>query len=390
MRGEVTLMLTKHRETEQMRRSNFTIFSSLNDVEDLRVLAQKEIAETFSGNERVISVDQLSCEEIVRKLNELGLAEQIGSILTTTEEFVLIAAQVREGLGIPGQSWESAVAYRNKFNMKKLLRLSTTFKVPKFWHPSMEKSLQDVFSIEEKIVKKPIDGAGGVGITIYDSFEKIDGVEESELVEQWIDLPVLHVDGLIHDGQIVFSAVSKYLNSCLSFKEKQYVGSQFSEDSELNLRATKALQEVIQLLPSPMNFAFHLELFYSDTELFFCEIACRQGGGWIPKMIEKKFGVNLAKENLRVQAGLPHGGLCLDVKNNYSFIIVPYGTELSLSEEKLRSQQGLIDFRINQDKEESATCVEGQFFALLKGKCSRELNKHIDSLLESVEYQKDH
>ncbi|MEU6277000.1 hypothetical protein ABZ871_32030 [Streptomyces populi] len=105
-----------------------------------------------------------------------------------------------------------------------------------------------------------------------------------------------HVDGLVADGEVVFVHPFRYLNDCLSFR---------SDDRVADLPLTRQ---------DPLY-----------DRLVFCGIAGRTGGGMISAMVRHAFGIDLDKEWLYAECGLPStadtsryrpaGALCVPPRN---------------------------------------------------------------------------
>ena len=122
------------------------------------------------------------------------------------------------------------------------------------------------------------------------------------LIEEYIPgNRMYHIDGLYHNGNILFSTVSEYVNGCLSFKEGNFVGSiLLPTDNEICDRIKKETLSILQNLDTPNHtIPFHAEFFFFDNKIIFCEIASRVGGGKINEMIKEATGVDLFVESIR-------------------------------------------------------------------------------------------
>ncbi|WP_237388142.1 ATP-grasp domain-containing protein [Xenorhabdus sp. Sc-CR9] len=166
--------------------------------------------------------DSPSVNELILKLVE---EKQIDRIVSATEIDVLRAAKVREKMGLIGQNEISALAYRNKWIMKSLLKKNG---IP------IAKMLQvtDRQSVEKfadkcgfPIVIKPVDGGGSVGVQIIHHLAQLQDInfellKSGYLVEEWIEGEFFTIDGLMRNGEMLhcwpshttanFSAVRTY------------------------------------------------------------------------------------------------------------------------------------------------------------------------------------
>lgn len=341
------------------------------------------------GAMTLLLVDDMTVGSVIVRLESEGLSDHVKSVVCVDEQYILVAAKVREALGVHGQSFMSARAYRNKLFMKEYLKTASHFTLPLYWSPIHRREMSSVFPVNRvgRLVRKPILGSGGMEVSICEGADALGQVLQDEMVESFIDLPMLHIDGLVVGGDIRFFVVSKYINFCLSFTEFEYVGSEFSHDDVLNRRAERAMREIFQLLPSFQDGAFHLEMFYSDTELVFCEIASRPGGIGIVRALEEAYGINLYRAAFLAQCGrepeLPTVRLA-----ETSWLLVPHGVDIAIDPVRLRGLPWLVDFSISDepDRERSFHCADGKFKAVLKGANLPEVVERRAELLASIGY----
>lgn len=343
------------------------------------------------GPMTLLSVESMTVDAIIRMLRSRDLIDATSRIACVDEQYIMLAAKLREVLGLPGQSFMSARAFRNKFFMKEYLKSAEHFRLPTYWSPLQRKEIATVFPPDKsgtRVVKKPILGSGGMEVVIADSVDALGEVAQDELVESFVDLPMLHVDGLIVAGEIRLFVISKYINFCLSFTDFQYVGSEFSHDAGLNGRVEAAMREIFQLLPSFQDGAFHLEMFHSDSELVFCEIASRPGGIGIVRALEEAYGVNLYQASFEAQCGSRLPGLSTRRITETSWLLVPHGVPLALDPARLDAMPWLVDYFVAEDlgREKSLHCADGKFKAVLKGHTLREVADRRRVLLSSIGY----
>ncbi|MBI6548497.1 ATP-grasp domain-containing protein [Xenorhabdus lircayensis] len=264
----------------------------------------------FKGIYSVDNYNSPSVDELILKLVE---EKQIDRLVSATEIDVLRAAQVREKAGLMGQNEISALAYRNKWIMKSLLR-KNGIPVAKMLQVTDRQSVEK-FADEcgFPIVIKPVDGGGSVGVQIIHYAAQLQNInfeslKQGYLVEEWIEGEFFTIDGLMRNGEMLhcwpshttanFSAVSG--NSAL-------LSWMLLPDNPLTAQLSSFMSKVIMSLPpTPDTTAFHAEAFFCEKthHLVLCEIACRPGGAGHVPVYEMAFGLNLYKETLLGQAGL--------------------------------------------------------------------------------------
>ena len=250
---------------------------------------------------------------------ELARRHGVRRIVATQERDLERAAQLRDILGLPGQRLESATAFRDKVEMKRLVREAGLPVAP---HAEVE-CAADLIDFAGRfgfpLVLKPRNGGGSIGLRIIpgpEEFEAMlagdtltpDDAQPNLIAEAFVPGPMCHVDGLVVDGRMAVAWASQYLYALASYRTDR--GGRrdvtLDRDDPLGRRLIAFTERVIQALPGPGAFAFHAEVFYTpDDELVLCEIACRPGGASIRDIGRTLFGVDLAELAVRAQAGLP-------------------------------------------------------------------------------------
>lgn len=239
---------------------------------------------------------------------------RIDRIVATSESDILRAGWLRSLLGLPGQCAESAHAFRNKLEMKRrLCGRVEGLRIPHY--QAVEHSCDVLQFVEQRgypAIVKPVDGSGSEEVTVLRNEGDVEkllgaGVRHGLEIESFIAGDLYHVDGLVIDGELIFCWPSKYMHDTLWFTTGGITASHMLDAANpLTTRLRAAAAEVLQILPTPNCTSFHLEVFHTpDDELYFCEIASRTGGGLINAMLEAAFGINLNRNFIRLQAGLP-------------------------------------------------------------------------------------
>ncbi len=248
------------------------------------------------------------------ELAALDLARRVRpcAIIARGEVDLLRAARLRELAGIPGQGWQSALAFRDKVVMKQRLRAGGV-PVPAF---TVVETGLDVVEFGERhglpMVVKPVRGSGSLGTTVIRSRDDLrrmiaGGVGAGLEVEAFVPGPMYIVDGLVRDSQVAFMRPSRYVNGCLAFRDGDFLGIRLlANDDPLYGRLTALAQRVMAGLPTPPHTTFHLEIFHTpDDRLVVCEVASRTGGARINQMIRHACGFDMDRAWFAGQLGDP-------------------------------------------------------------------------------------
>lgn len=235
-------------------------------------------------------------------------------IIATHEIDILRAARLRQLLQLPGQSYESATAFRQKTIMKGILKQKGIKRIPLF---QSTKSPADVIDFMGKnffpVVIKPDLGTGSEGIAILKNKDDVFlYLKQSSIfqanqpidmqIEEYINGKMYHINGFILNGEIISCWPSVYPHQSIGMVEGKFASSYLLHSTNpLVPRLNTYAQQVLKALPTPLHTPFHLEVFINqDNEIIFCEIASRIGGKGVRQSWLEAF--NLSLSNLFVQA----------------------------------------------------------------------------------------
>jgi len=294
----------------------------------LFVLADEETQRVASTEFRDFSVEYFSNYInnglVEKRVLEIHQAHGVDAIVSFGEDDVIRAARLRAKLGLPGQSLESAEAFRCKVKMKSLLRDSKV-ELPAFRRLSSPLDLLE-FSDEHglPLYVKPTTSSGstwGKKISTAVELEKALSsdfkarIPFSEyvsdfMVESFIDGELHHVDGFWNGKSLSLVVASRYLSPSLDLesmaKSVALTSVTLPPESPLARRLVEATDEVLRSLPSDCPFPFHAEFFVKGEDITFCEIASRTGGTRVASTFEQATGFNLNQLAFLSQAGLPY------------------------------------------------------------------------------------
>jgi len=265
---------------------------------------------------------ELPCQKILRT-DQARAIEQIVNyterhnivfdcVVSLSEYELELAASIRQTLRIDGPTPASVEKVRNKLIMKECVA-QRGLRTPR------NLSLNDFMSIEDeqhysfsgKCVLKPVDGASSENVFIFNSIEKMrffvadgqtpvkslnDGQYGGFEVEEFIEGPILHFDGVIYEGKILALTASEYIGTCVDYANGSPLASiQIAVNDEIYCFAELSLQAV-ELL----NGAFHIEAFQTAEGLVFLELANRVGGADVVKTFELATGIHMPSEELKI------------------------------------------------------------------------------------------
>jgi biotin carboxylase len=228
-------------------------------------------------------------------------------IIAMSEFDIIAAAQVRAALDVPGDREADVLPYRNKVLMKAEVAKAELL-VPGFL------SLAEALELTPgtgpwtgPTVLKPLDGAASANVQTFATLdEALDAVRGSGLpegadlagyeVEQYVQGPIIHADGLVVDGAPVALRVSRYVGTCLGYAEGSPVGSvQIEPTDELTTWALDCLAAL-----GIRTSLFHLEGIETDQGPVFLEVGARFGGADVVDTFELATGLHLPSRFLQM------------------------------------------------------------------------------------------
>jgi biotin carboxylase len=277
------------------------------------ILVSQEYASGYRHLRHVHAFDSYDNNQLVEKtaLN-LARAHRVDAVFARGEADLIRAAQLRDVLDLPGQRTPSAVAFRDKVVMKDHL-VGGPVEVPRYCRlDSAYTALEFVEEHGYPVVIKPVAESGSLGTSIIRDEADLDSYLRrpwggSSEIETFVPGQMFHVDGLVVAGKIALIHPFRYLNDCLSFRSDDWIASlSLSTQDPAYERLVEATRSVLAQLPTPTHTAFHAELWITpDERMVFCEIASRVGGGMIRPTVSYCFGIDIHKEWLYAECGLP-------------------------------------------------------------------------------------
>ncbi len=245
------------------------------------------------------------------------------------EPAMVLAARIREALGVPGLTVDQTIPFRDKERMKQVLD-AAGIRTP--WH-SRARTAGEVRSAASQVgfplIVKPISGAGAT-----DTY-RIDSAEELErIIPRLVDVPEVSVEEFIDGEEFTFDTVSaggRVLYENIAFyrprpiEEKKH---QWISPSSICLRDIDAPElqagrrmgyAVLQALGFRTGFS-HMEWYRrADGEVVFGEIGARPPGARMVDAMNFASDVDLFKGWAEAVC---HGSFSQPIERRYNSAIV--------------------------------------------------------------------
>jgi len=257
-------------------------------------------------------IDNWNTNDIIK-----GLAYKYRSIkfdrFVALDDFdVEHVAAIREHFRMPGMGSTTSRYFRDKLAMRVKAK-NEGVNVPEFtalFNDNVINSYAD--NVSPPWLLKPRSEASAAGIKKIHSKDELWHVihslgdeRDNFLVEKFAPGDVYHVDGLNFDGKVVFSRVSKYLDT--PFEVAHGGGIFRSATCKLGDKVEKALSKMNAEVMKAFGMKYgasHTEFIASKEtgELFFLETSSRVGGANLAEMVAFASGINLWSEWAKIES----------------------------------------------------------------------------------------
>jgi hypothetical protein len=280
--------------------------------------AHVEVVEQVADVDQVIAAADL-CNE---------LAGGFERVLCLSEFDLLTGAMLRERYDVPGADVERTLNFRDKPRMKQVLG-ARGIRVPAF---RVVDSRQDVVEFAAEVagglMLKPRAGAASQGCLalprgtdLAEALADLDDLHDYE-VEEFLDGPIWHVDGLMYQGELRLGRASSYINTCYDFSRGTPLGS-VVESGGLADQVVSFAHECLEIL-GMADGIFHLEVIQTSDGLAFLEVGARVGGGEIPFTFRDVYGVDLLGDWVQMELGrAPRTAPGRNATEHAGFLMIP-------------------------------------------------------------------
>jgi formate-dependent phosphoribosylglycinamide formyltransferase (GAR transformylase) len=204
------------------------------------------------------------------------------------EPYMMLAARLRQALGLPGLTPEQTVPFRDKERMKQVLG-AAGLRVP--GHQSAD-TVAGVWAAAERLgfplIVKPIAGAGSADTYRAGSAAELDAIMPmlrhvpQVLVEEFVDAEEFTYDTICAGGRVLFENICQYHPRPLVTKEHEWVSPvtmALRDIDEPGLRGGRELGAAVLAVLGFSDGFTHMEWYRkADGEVVFGEIGARPPG----------------------------------------------------------------------------------------------------------------
>jgi len=266
-------------------------------------------------------------DDVVRQVRERMTGQEVARVACLWEPGVILAAKIREALGIPGMRVEQAQTFRNKDLMKQQVTAAGV-RTPKHASATSMKGVKDAATeLGFPLIVKPIAGAGSMDTIransmaeLEQSLTRVQSYDEVN-VEEFIEGEEYTYDTICVDGRIVYENVCYYRPNPLIARSTEWISPQTMTLRDLS---PPVVQQGISLghdVLKAMDFQTgmtHMEWFYTPKgEAVFGEIAARPPGAHTVDLMNYTSDVDLFVGYAEAEL---HGRLSQDATRKYNAV----------------------------------------------------------------------
>lgn len=236
-----------------------------------------------------LKVDSLLDEDaVIAAVKKWSGPVKFDRVVCLWEPGVLLAARLREALGVQGMTLEEAIPFRDKDAMKE--RVSAAgIRTPRHRAADTAKEVREAADwIGYPVIVKPIAGAGSMDTYRANDLKELNvslakmGHIDKVNVEEFVDGEEFTYDTICVDGRIMYQNVSYYRPRPLAFRSTEWISPMtycLRDLSTPELSGGIAMgHEVLEALGFRTGFT-HMEWYRkADGEVVFGEIAARPAG----------------------------------------------------------------------------------------------------------------
>ncbi|MFT6144078.1 MAG: biotin carboxylase [Myxococcota bacterium] len=245
-------------------------------------------------------------DDVIKRVHAWTRGHDIARVEGLWEPVVILAARLRERLGVPGMSVDTVRGFRDKQLMKERVA-AAELRVPHSFKCGTEAEVRKAAkACGFPLIVKPIDGAGSA-----DTY-RVDGADELKRVitavrhvrevsvEEFIDGEEFTYDAICVDGKPVYENVAQYLPRPLIARSNEWISPVIITIRDLKqppiAEGIEFGRKVVRALDMGTGFV-HMEWYRTAAgEVVFGEIGCRPGGAHLVDQMNFTSDVDLFRE----------------------------------------------------------------------------------------------
>jgi biotin carboxylase len=225
---------------------------------------------------------------VTARVTEIARHVRIDRVECLWEPYMILAARLREALGLPGMTVEQTLPFRDKELMKVMVDRAG-LRTPR--HESST-TVAGVWAAAERtgfpLIVKPIAGAGSADTYRVDSTEELDAVlpmlrhVPRVSIEEFVDAEEFTYDTICGGGKILFENISRYIPRPLQSMQHEWISPITMALRDIDAPDLQGGRKLGRSVLGALGFTdgfTHMEWYRkADGEVVFGEIGARPPG----------------------------------------------------------------------------------------------------------------
>ncbi|MBO5836927.1 MAG: ATP-grasp domain-containing protein [Oscillospiraceae bacterium] len=250
---------------------------------------------------------------------EVAQREKIDGILAyASDPAAPTAAYVAEKMHLPGSPYAAVETLCEKDKFRKFLKEHGFFTPNAKGYDNIDEAFLDLKNGAYRfpVIVKPVDSSGSKGVdridTIDEAYPKLKNAlqfsrNKKVIVEEFVEKLGYQIagDGLSIDGKLAFRCFANdhFNPNCVNPFVPISASFPYNMPDEIHNKIHSEIQRLISLLDmrtSTYNFDIRID---KDCNVYLMEVAPRDGGNYIPQIIDHAVGINLVECSVRAAMG---------------------------------------------------------------------------------------
>jgi biotin carboxylase len=256
-------------------------------------------------------------EDLLKGVSHVARSRRIDRIVALDDFDVETAALLREHLRVPGMGETTARYFRDKLAMRVRAHDHGVL-VPPFVGLFNDDEVNAYLDrVEGPWLVKPRSQAAAIGIRrattrddVWQHIHDLGDMRAFSLLEQFVPGDIFHVDSIVWNREVVFTASHRYGSPPWTVAHQGGVFTtstlaRESEDAQVLDALNRRLLDTLGLVRGVTHTEFIRA--HADGRCYFLETASRVGGAFIVDVIVASTGLNLWHEWAKVEVAGEHG-----------------------------------------------------------------------------------
>jgi biotin carboxylase len=261
--------------------------------------------------------ENLTCEQVLNTVSWMARGRLFHRVVALDEFDLETAALIREHWRLPGLGVSTTAFYRDKLAMRTGAR-ERSLRVPEFCRVLNYDELRAFMArVSPPWLLKPRTSASALGIRkiqdseqLWRTLDELGDRQTHFVLEQFVPGDIFHVDSIVIENKVVFSAVHQYGRPPMQVMHEGGVFTTRTVDrTSSDWNALTAFNTTLAPAFGLQSGVTHAEYIKAraDGQFYFLEIAARVGGAFISDLVQAATGVNLWREWARMEVARLRG-----------------------------------------------------------------------------------